>query len=99
MNFIKKLLLIQYFQYISIKATDKTLLKKQIEEVVNVNYFGTLNVCNALFPLLRPNSRVVHVSSDWGCIHYVKDENLRNKLMNKDNSIEDINSILKEYLK
>ncbi|OPL21057.1 hypothetical protein AM593_06137, partial [Mytilus galloprovincialis] len=27
------------------------------------NYFGTLNVCNTLFPLLKPHARVVNVSS------------------------------------
>ena len=34
------------------------------EQVTNkVNFFGTLDVCDALFPILRQNARICHVSS------------------------------------
>jgi carbonyl reductase 1 len=36
---------------------------EQAEVTLKTNYWGTLNVCNALYPLLRPHARVVHVSS------------------------------------
>lgn len=36
---------------------------EQAEVTVNINYWGTLNVCEALFPLLRSHARVSNVSS------------------------------------
>jgi len=36
---------------------------EQAEVTVNTNFWGTLNVCKSLFPLLRPHARVVNVSS------------------------------------
>lgn len=45
------------------KGSSTAPFAEQAEVTVNCNFFGTLNVCDALFPLLRPNARVVHVSS------------------------------------
>ncbi|XP_045131876.1 carbonyl reductase [NADPH] 3-like [Portunus trituberculatus] len=39
---------------------------EQAENTIRVNYFGTLALCHALFPLLRPHARVCHVSSSCG---------------------------------
>ncbi|KAK7072778.1 hypothetical protein SK128_004133 [Halocaridina rubra] len=39
---------------------------EQAENTIRVNFFGTLNVCHALFPLLRPGARVSNVSSSAG---------------------------------
>ncbi|KAF5898026.1 carbonyl reductase [NADPH] 1-like, partial [Clarias magur] len=36
---------------------------EQAEVTMRTNFWGTLWVCHALFPLLRPNARVVNVSS------------------------------------
>ena len=41
-------------------------MEVQAENTIRVNYFGTLAVCHALFPLLRPHARVCHVSSSCG---------------------------------
>lgn len=38
----------------------------QAEVTCRVNFFATMNVCNELFPLLRPHGRVVNVSSSAG---------------------------------
>ena len=57
-----------------------------------------MNVSKALFPLLRTHARVVHVSSDWGVIYYVRDDYFKQKLMNKENTVEDVNQLMKEYL-
>jgi hypothetical protein len=83
---------------IYLKPESKLELKCHIEEIVNLNYFGTLNLCNALFPLLKPNSRVVNVTSDWGFIYYVRNENIRNKLVSVDN-IDDLSLLMKEFIK
>ena len=38
----------------------------QAEVTNRVNFFGTLNVCEELFPLLKKHARVVSVSSSAG---------------------------------
>ena len=64
---------------------------------MKVNYFGVLNM-NTLFPLLRNNARVVNVSSDWGCIHYIDNEHFKNKLIKRENTIDEISSIMNEFI-
>ncbi|KAG0723539.1 Carbonyl reductase [NADPH] 1 [Chionoecetes opilio] len=39
---------------------------EQAENTIRINFSGTLAVCHALFPLLRPHARVCHVSSSAG---------------------------------
>lgn len=65
-------------------------------EVIRINYFGTLNLCNALFPLLRNHARVVHVSSAAGLVYFVRNEYFRNKLMKPNLTINEIDAIMKE---
>jgi carbonyl reductase 1 len=48
---------------IAFKAAATEPFSEQAEVTLRVNYWGTLNVCKALFPLLRSHSRVVNVSS------------------------------------
>ncbi|XP_052816343.1 carbonyl reductase [NADPH] 1-like, partial [Mya arenaria] len=45
------------------KATATEPFKVQAEVNLATNFWGTLNVCNTLFPLLRPHPRVVNISS------------------------------------
>lgn len=66
---------------------------------MEINYFGTLNISNALFPLLRSNARVVNVSSKLGLLSRVKSEQLRNKISNLNNTIDDITQIANDYIK
>lgn len=39
---------------------------EQAEVTCRVNFFGTMNCCDELFPLLRHHGRVVNVSSSAG---------------------------------
>ena len=48
---------------IAYKGSSTAPFAEQAEVTNNCNFFGTLNLCDALFPLLRSNGRVVHVSS------------------------------------
>ncbi|CAG7720700.1 unnamed protein product [Allacma fusca] len=48
------------------KNNAKEPFGEQARNTVRVNYFGTLNVCRELFPLLRKHARVVHLSSYAG---------------------------------
>ncbi|XP_070566126.1 carbonyl reductase [NADPH] 1-like isoform X2 [Ptychodera flava] len=51
---------------IAYKSASTAPFTEQAEVSVGCNFFGTLDVCDALFPLLRPHSRVVHVASRAG---------------------------------
>ncbi|KAJ8940429.1 hypothetical protein NQ314_010726 [Rhamnusium bicolor] len=57
---------------------------EQAEKTVAVNYFGTLRVCEALFPLLRTNARVVNISSSAGHLHRIPSADIRAKFSNAD---------------
>ncbi|KAK4293800.1 hypothetical protein Pmani_033524 [Petrolisthes manimaculis] len=48
------------------KRASTAPMGEQAENTIRVNYFGTLAVCDALFPLLRPHARVITVSSCVG---------------------------------
>ncbi|KAK3099904.1 hypothetical protein FSP39_011527 [Pinctada imbricata] len=48
---------------IAYKASSTAKFPEQARETIRINYTATINVCNALFPLLRPHARVVNVSS------------------------------------
>ena len=70
----------------------------QAKELIKTNYFGQLNVCNALFPHLRPHSRVVNVAARVGMLKFVKDESLRNKLKSESLTVDDLNKIMNHYV-
>ena len=44
----------------------KNSFAEQAENTVATNFFHTLEVCQELFPLLKPHARVVHLSSVAG---------------------------------
>lgn len=51
---------------IAFKMSAKEPFSEQAEVTCRVNFFGTMNCCNELFPLLKPHARVVNVSSSSG---------------------------------
>ncbi|XP_031562379.1 carbonyl reductase [NADPH] 1-like isoform X2 [Actinia tenebrosa] len=52
---------------------------EQAEVTIRTNFTGTLNVSNALFPLLRPHARVVNIASMVGHLKVLPNEELRKK--------------------
>jgi carbonyl reductase 1 len=81
------------------KASDQTQLSKDAREEIKVNYRGTKYVGDALFPLLRPNARVVNVSSDSGALKYFVDRQIAARLSNENVTYEEIDLIIDQYLK
>ena len=65
---------------------------------MNINYFGTLNVCNALFPLLRNNARVVNLSSRLGLLNQVSNKDIKKKICSESLTVEEISEIVNEYI-
>ena len=64
---------------------------------IDVNFFGTLRVCSALFPLLRPHARVVHVSSRFGRIGIVSSKELRAKFTSPDLTEEALCDLMRQF--
>jgi len=74
-------------------------LKEQIEKTVNVNFFGALNVCKNLFPLLRNHARVVNIGSQAGHMVYGRLlPELVEQLDSADCKVSDLSFIMKAYL-
>jgi len=42
---------------------DPTTFGSQAERTLSINYYGTLNLCNKILPIMKADGRVVHVSS------------------------------------
>jgi len=72
---------------------------EQAENSADINYFGTKRICEALFPLLKPHSRVVNVSSQAGLFKIISDQGITNKLLSPNLTIDEIDGILKEFIK
>ncbi|KAM5280896.1 carbonyl reductase [NADPH] 1-like [Ctenodactylus gundi] len=53
---------------IAFKKADPTPLHIQAEVTLKTNFFGTRDVCTELLPLVRPQGRVVNVSSTLGLV-------------------------------
>ena len=51
---------------IAYKEADPAPFSQQVEDSMKTNFWGTLAVCEALFPILKPGARVSHVSSRGG---------------------------------
>nr|XP_023028177.1 carbonyl reductase [NADPH] 1-like [Leptinotarsa decemlineata] len=72
--------------------------EKQAEETSKVNYFGVLNVCEALFPLLRKNARVVNISSSSGHLSRIPAEKLRTQFKNPELTVDQLNKLMNKFL-
>ncbi|XP_077293958.1 uncharacterized protein LOC143916636 [Arctopsyche grandis] len=55
----------------------------QAKETIFVNYFSLVSTCKILFPILKPNAKVVNLSSSVGHLYLIPSEDLRKKLSDK----------------
>lgn len=69
------------------------------EETVNVNYFGTLRVCEALFPLLRQNAKVVNVSSSAGLLTRIPSADLRAKFSDPNLTVDGLSNLMRKFIR
>ncbi|XP_057834209.2 (+)-neomenthol dehydrogenase [Cryptomeria japonica] len=58
--------------------TNYEMSKKCIE----INYYGTKRITEALLPLIRPEGRIVNVSSEAGLLKMLKNDSLQTELSN-----------------
>ncbi|KAI3812632.1 hypothetical protein L1987_17343 [Smallanthus sonchifolius] len=72
------------------------------EECLNINYYGTKRVTEALVPLLQfsKSARIVNVSSAYGDLHWFHNDKLKQELHDIENLTEErIDEIIQWFLK
>ncbi|KAJ8946453.1 hypothetical protein NQ318_014441, partial [Aromia moschata] len=74
-------------------------LAEQAENTIGVNYYGTIRVCDALFPLLRDNAKVVNVSSSAGHLFRIPSAILRAKFANLNLTIPTLSNLMDKFVK
>ena len=82
---------------IAYKATSTAPVSEMATVTIDVNFFGTLRVCSALYPLLRPHARVVHVSSRVGRIGVVSSQELRAKFTSPDLTEDALCDLMRQF--
>ena len=78
----------------------------QAQVTLATNYWANKRACEILFPVLRPGSRVVNVSSSCGYLGHigarggdkVKAEELKKTLASPDLSVEDLDNLMKNFV-
>lgn len=70
----------------------------QAEETIRVNYFSLRRVCTALYPLLRPHARVVHVSSSAGRLCNITGNTLKERLSDPNLTEVELDKIMHEFV-
>jgi len=71
---------------------------EQALNTVKTNYFGTYNVCKALFPMLRPHARVVNVSSSAGMLAKIPGESLKKRFLDPSLNEEKLSGLMNEFI-
>ncbi|XP_056642694.1 carbonyl reductase [NADPH] 1-like [Diorhabda sublineata] len=84
---------------IAFKVSAPEPMSVQAKETIRVNYFGTLRVCDALFPLLRNNAKVVNVSSSAGHLYRIPSEEIRREFSKKDLTVFELNKLVEKFVK
>ena len=65
---------------------------------MGVNFFGTLNVSESLFPLLRPHSRVVHMGTILALLNHIKNDALKEKLSSEKATVQDVVEVMNLFV-
>ncbi|KAH3778672.1 carbonyl reductase [NADPH] 1-like isoform X2 [Dreissena polymorpha] len=72
---------------------------EQADVTMATNFWGTLNACKVLFPLLRPHARVVHVSSIAASMTAVKcSQELQTRFLDPELSMLKIEQLMNEFV-
>ncbi|XP_061163531.1 carbonyl reductase [NADPH] 1-like isoform X2 [Saccostrea echinata] len=84
---------------IAYKESSTAPLAEQAEVTIKTNYFGTLAVCEALFPILRTQARVVNVSSMVGTFTIKKcSKEIRAKFANSKLTIDELTTLMNDFV-
>lgn len=84
---------------IAYKMDSTAPFTEQAEVTVKTNFWGTLNVCDKLFPLLRPHARVSNVSSMASNFAMKKcSSEIQAKFLNPNLTMDDLKQLMKEFV-
>lgn len=83
---------------IAYKVSSTAPFSEQAEVTVKTNFFGTLDVCKELFPLLRPHARVVNLSSVCGMLKRIPGKEIRERLRRPDITLEELCGLMNEFV-
>ncbi|XP_023215227.1 carbonyl reductase [NADPH] 1-like [Centruroides sculpturatus] len=83
---------------IAYKMASTVPFHEQAENTIAVNFFDTLNVCNELFPILRPHSRVVNISSVYGMLSKVGNEDIQKKFSSPYLTKEELCVLMRKFV-
>ncbi|KAK4882200.1 hypothetical protein RN001_005519 [Aquatica leii] len=80
-----------------LNTTDSAI--KPADIIISTNYFGTLRVCETLFPLLRFNAQVVNISSSTGRLSSIPSKELKKQFSDPNLTIEQLNALMKDFVR
>ncbi|XP_065936076.1 carbonyl reductase [NADPH] 1-like isoform X2 [Magallana gigas] len=84
---------------IAYKQDSTAPFAEQAEVTIRTNYQGTLDLCNALFPLLRPHARVVNVSSMASTFAIKKcSKQVQAKFLNYKITVDDLTNLMHDFI-
>jgi NAD(P)-dependent dehydrogenase (short-subunit alcohol dehydrogenase family) len=61
------------------------------------NFYGTLNLCNQLYPLIRPNGRLINISSSVGMLKVLSSPELQKEFSREDLDIDELIGLMKKF--
>lgn len=84
---------------IAYKQASTAPFAEQAEVSIRTNYQGTSDLCNALFPLLRPHARVVNVSSMVSTFAIKKcSKEVQAKFLNYKITVDDLTNLMHDFI-
>lgn len=83
---------------VAFKINSSTPFGEQAENTIRTNYMGTVSICKALFPLLRPHARVVNISSSCGMLSKIPSPELRKKLQSPHLTVEELTTMMQDFV-
>lgn len=90
---------------IAFKVSSTEPVSHQAKVTVRTNYWGTKEVCDILFPILKPGARVVNMSSSCGflgkmdkCVNKEKGAMIKKTFASEDLSNEELDELMKSFV-
>jgi len=80
------------------QVDSKVPFAEQAEVMLKTNFWGTSQVCESLFPLLRLNARVAHMSTRLGFMTLRKVSPALKKKLLSELTVEEVKQLMSEFL-
>ncbi|CAG2176738.1 unnamed protein product [Oppiella nova] len=76
----------------------QTAVGEQASRTMGTNFYGTRRLCRRLLPIMRPNGRLVNLTSTYGVLTSITDDGLRRRFLAPDLSDEQLMALADEYV-